>query len=140
MRIVLALIACLLPAVSAAQQPDFTGKWTIDLRTPEEQKRNLECGLAIFELVQTGDLITGDHSFATIGCGRQNEGGPKTVKGVVVGASAVLVVTSGRNGAVVMGKAVLDGDRMQWQTLQEIKPGKPEGDSPLILEKGTLRR
>jgi hypothetical protein len=140
MRAVLAVIAYLLPMTVAAQEPPFTGTWTIDLRTPEERKRKVECGLATFELVQTGDLIIGDHSFSTVGCGRLNEGGPETVKGVVVGKTAVLTVTSGRNGAVVMGKATLSGNRMHWKILHEIKPGEPEGDSPLILGNGTLRR
>lgn len=45
-----------------------------------------------------------------------------------------------RNGGIVMGKTTLVGDRLRWETLQEIKSGEPEGDSPLILGKGTLRR
>ena len=44
---------------------------------------------------------------ATSGCGRINAGGEGTVKGVVIGQTAVLVITSGRNGAIVMGTAKL---------------------------------
>jgi hypothetical protein len=140
LRIAATLAGCLLPIVCGAQTPSFTGKWSIDLRTAEERARKADCGLATFELVQTGDRITGDHSFVTVGCGRQNEGGPETVKGVVVGNIAVLVVTSGRNGAVVLGKAKLRGNRMRWQPIHDIKQGEPEGDSPLILGKAVLRR
>lgn len=140
MRTTLGLIALLLPVLVLAQQSSFTGTWLIDLRSSDERERSVECGMAIFELTQVGDVITGSHAFATPGCGRVNEGGPEAVKGKVTGASAVLVVTSARNGAVVEGKATLNGDQLQWQTLQEIKPGDPAGDSALILEKGTLHR
>lgn len=77
---------------------------------------------------------------ATPGCGRLNEGGEGTVKGVVVGRAAVLVVTSGRNGAIVLGRATLHGSFLDWKTLEDIKQGEPEGDSPLILGKGRLAR
>jgi hypothetical protein len=50
------------------------------------------------------------------------------------------VVTSGRNGAVVMGTATLQGGALHWQTLEEIRAGEPEGDSPLILGEGVLTR
>jgi len=136
----LILLGCVLPAFALAAGPDFTGTWTIDLRTKAERKRKLECGVAAFELAQSGDLITGDHTFSTVGCGRLNEGGPETVKGVVVGNTAILVVTSGRNGAIVMGKATRSQDRLRWVTLQEVKPSETPGDSPLILGSGTLIR
>ncbi len=42
---------------------------------------------------------------ATVDCGRLNEGGEGTVTGVVTGNTAVLVVTSGRNGAIMLGTA-----------------------------------
>lgn len=134
------MIACLLPLNSLAADLDFSGTWTIDLRTSAERKRGVECGGASFTLVQKGQAITGDHSFATVGCGRLNEGGPETVKGVVVGNVAILVVTSGRNGAIVMGKATRVRNRLQWETLQEVKASETEGDSALILSKGVLVR
>ncbi|TAJ16269.1 MAG: hypothetical protein EPO47_07715 [Rugosibacter sp.] len=125
---------------ASAAEASFNGTWSIDLRSKAEQKRRVECGLATFVLVQNGNKISGDHTFSTPGCGRLNEGGEGTVKGVVVGNTAVLVVTSGRNGAVVMGKATTNGAFLLWQTLEEIKQGEPEGDSPLILGKGRLAR
>ncbi len=125
------------PAVGFAT--DFSGVWTKDLRTKAEIKNKTECGSALFELKQTGDQITGSHSFATAGCGRLNEGGEGTVRGVVVGDTAVLTVISGRNGAVVLGRAKRKGNVLHWQYLDEIKSGEPEGDSPLILNTTTLR-
>ena len=134
--VLLVLISSLMSTAALAAGPDFSGTWTIDLRTTEQRKRNAECGSASFELKQTGDQIVGDHTFATADCGRLNEGGEGTVKGVVVGNSAVLVVTSGRNGAIIMGKATRTANRLRWVTLQEIKA--VEGDSALILSKGVL--
>jgi hypothetical protein len=75
---------------------------------------------------------------AVAGCGRLNEGGP--VKGVVVGNTAVLVVTSGRNGAIAMGTAKLSNGKLRWRVVEEISAGSPEGDSPLILGNGSLAR
>lgn len=74
------------------------------------------------------------------GCGRINEGGDGTVKGAVIGQTAVLVVTSGRNGAIVMGTAKLQNGWLRWQTLEEIRPGMVEGDSPIILGQGVLSK
>jgi hypothetical protein len=126
--------------ISRAGPPDFSGHWSVDLRNPAERKRGMECGSAEFDLAQQDTRIVGSHSMATVGCGRLNEGGDETVKGVVVGDTAVLVVTSGRNGAVVMGTAKLRGGKLHWQTLEDIRPGEPEGDSPLIMGKGVLVR
>lgn len=124
-----------LPALAA--DTDFSGRWRIDLRTTKERQQQRDCGGATFVLKQAGDRIVGNHTFATVGCGRLNEGGDETVKGIVVGATAVLVVTSGSNGAVVFGKATRQGDRLQWSTVDEVAPGQPEDDA-LILQKGTL--
>ena len=135
-HLLLVIIACC-PALGFAA--DFSGVWTKDLRTAAEIKNKAECGNARFELKQTRDQITGSHSFATVGCGRLNEGGEGTVRGVVVGGVAVLTVISGRNGAVVIGKAKRKGDVLHWQYLDEMKPGEPEGDAPLILNTTTLR-
>lgn len=121
-----------------AKEENFTGTWVKDLRSKSERERGVECGMALFSLLQVGAKITGDHTFSTPGCGRLNEGGDGTVKGLVIGTSAVLVVTSGRNNAIVMGKATRKGNTLHWITLEEIKGGDPEDDSPLILGKGIL--
>ena len=123
-------------STSAAEA--FTGTWAIDLRTPVERQRGVECGAAEFVLTQTGNDLTGTHSMTTSGCGQLNEGGP--VRGVVVGKTAVLVVTSGRNGAIAMGTAQILYGKLRWRQIEEIKAGEPEGDSPLILGSGSLVR
>jgi hypothetical protein len=142
--VVPALLGCLiaLPALSNAQQltAPFTGTWSIDLRTPAQKKEKVECGAATFKLVQTGTKIVGNHFFATPQCGRLNEGGEATVKGIAVGGTAVLVVTSGRNGQIVLGSATVRAGALHWQVTEEIKPGEPDGDSGLILHKGILQK
>lgn len=130
-------ILCLSSVGICTDKVNFEGTWVIDIR-PKSQ-RNAECGHAYFTLLQEGDRLCGDHTFATPNCGRLNEGFPGSVKGVIVGSTAVLIVTSGRNGAIVMGKATRKGSTLHWTTLEEIKAGESEGDSPLILDKGTLK-
>jgi hypothetical protein len=134
------LLLALVPFFCFAKQPSFSGTWNIDLRSTEERKLHFECGAATFELAQVGDKVSGNHYMSTPQCGRINEGGEGTVKGIAVGNTAILVVTSGRNGAIVLGRAKLKGDTLQWETTEEIRGGDPEGDSPLILSKGTLIR
>lgn len=134
------LLSACLPTVCLAQQAPFSGIWSIDLRSTQERRQRVECGTATLELSQTGDRIVGNHYMATSKCGRLNEGGDGTVKGIVVGNTAVLVVTSGRNGAIVLGSAKLDRGVLVWQATEEIKAGEPAGDSPLILDKGSLIR
>jgi hypothetical protein len=129
----------LLALETAYAQHPFTGEWEIDLRTPAQKSAGAECGKANFELDQAGDRVTGDHSMATVGCGRLNDGGEGTVEGAARGTTAILLVTSGRNGEVVRGRAVREGSSLHWQVLEQIRPGAPDGDSGLILGSGLLR-
>ena len=135
-----AVFSTLATAASTAAAAPFDGKWELDLRTPQEVRARAECGAAGFQLAQRGNKISGSHWFYTTGCGRMNEGGDETVVGEVHGRSATLTVTSSRNGAVVLGRAQLEGTSLRWQVLKELKPGEPEGDSPLILNRGLLKR
>jgi hypothetical protein len=128
------------PAIAQSLPAPFTGTWSIDLRTPSERKQKAECGTAVFTLSQTGSKIVGDHSMATPRCGRMNDGGEGTVKGIVVGRTAVLAVTSGRNGQVVLGSAQVRAGSLHWQVTEEIKAGEPEGDPGLILPSGVLHK
>ena len=115
---------------------NFEGKWVIDIRSAEEKKNNVECGMATFDLTQNGSNIVGTHEFYTPYCGRLNEGG--SVVGEAKGSTAILFVTSGRNGAIVKGRAQLKKGHLYWLILKQLKSGEPEGDSPLILNKGVL--
>ena len=123
---------------AVGQSHPFSGSWSIDLRTPPERAAGVACGEAVFELAQSGDRVTGEHSMAAPGCGRLNEPGCKSVSGVAIGRQAVLVVTSCRNGAVVLGKAERRGQNLYWHAVEELRPGEPMGDSALILSQGLL--
>lgn len=137
--LLISAIALVTQSVRAADTK-FSGTWSIDLRTPEQKAQKAECGEASFVLKQVGKEITGSHTMSTVGCGRLNEGGEGTVKGQIVGGRAVLLVTSGRNGATVKGVATLRNNVLFWETKEEVKAGAPAGDSPLILGKGSLTK
>lgn len=121
-----------------AEVTDFSGNWSIDLRDANESARNAECGRASFKLAQKGNRVTGSHEMSTVGCGRVNEGGDGTVQGAVSGNRAILLVTSGRNGAVVKGVATIESGMLHWVMTDQVKAGDPAGDSPLILAEGVL--
>jgi len=122
------------------QAADFTGLWTLDLRLAAQQQKGVKCGVAIFSLQQTESEIIGNHTYAIPGCGRVNDGGDRSVVGQVSENTAMLTVTSGRNGAVVRGRATLQGDDMYWRVLEILERGKPATDSPVILWEGKLKR
>jgi hypothetical protein len=126
-------------APSWAQDRSFAGEWEMDLPRPAAAAGTPECGRAGFRLKQSGTRITGEHWLVAPGCGDINEGGEGSVSGAVHGNAAVLVVTSALNGQVLRGRAMLEGDRLRWKVLQEMKPGTPAGDG-LILQEGVLRK
>ena len=136
MRTPLLVLAMLAGSSTAVAADGFSGRWTIDLRSPEQVESGLDCGFADFDLVQAGERLTGTHSFGTPGCGRVNDSGP--VSGVVVGPNkAVLIVTSDRTGAIAYGVAELTPDRdLDWRTVGYVQD--TDGDSPLILGQGRL--
>lgn len=140
MRMHALMLATLFTTTAVAGPPDFSGQWTLDFRTPAERSQKIECGSAEFVLTQQGNRVTGSHSMASVGCGRVNEGDGDSVKGVIVDQTAVLVVTSGRNGAVVFGIATVRDGSLHWEVLDEIYAGEPADDSPLIMWKGILSR
>src|SRR5262245_50951676 len=120
MRYLLAIVLGCWSVASLSADAVFNGAWTVDLRTADQRAAKVECGEAGFELVQIGKRVAGSHWFTTAGCGHQNEGGEGTVRGVVVGNTAVLVVTSSRNGAVVLGTATLEHGALRWEYVDEI--------------------
>ncbi|WP_165681354.1 hypothetical protein [Metapseudomonas otitidis] len=137
-RLLAALLLQATPALCLAEPTFFTGSWYLDLRTPEQQAAQAECGGAGFDLTQQGNTVHGTHYLATVNCGKLNDGGE--VRGTVTGSEAVLFVTSGRTGEVVKGKATLQGDTLRWQVLETVKAGEPEWEAGLVLREGALGR
>lgn len=140
MRLTCVAMALILSPSAMAQGADFSERWVIDLRTDAQRRDGVECGRASFTLIQDEERLTGSHAFSTPGCGRINEGGPGSVVGVVSGDTALLRVTSGRNGAQVRGTATLKDGKLVWETTGEVRAGTPAGDSALILNRGVLTR
>jgi len=58
LRSPLAVALSLLALDVMAATPDFSGRWTIDLRTPTELASKADCGNAWFVLQQKGETIT----------------------------------------------------------------------------------
>lgn len=129
-------LLALTPSLCAAADPSFTGMWSVDLRTGDQLNRDDICGGAGFNLQQTGKDIRGEHYNFPVGCGRVNEGGRNTVRGIANGSKAVLVVKSARNGAVAIGTAEKAG-RLLWHLEDYISNGEPQGDDQ-ILANGVL--
>lgn len=105
----------------------FTGQWVADLRTHEERARDVDCGTAKLVLQQVGDDLTGSADLATAECGRVDEGAE--VRGIVSAETAVILIRSARNGAVVVGTLTPRHDgNLQWQLQMQVLNGDPEGD------------
>jgi len=139
---VLTLLVLILTAINSAaidkstRITDFSGQWHLDLC---DKSVSDQCGGFTVYLVQSGNTICGDHFFATPGLGRINEGAPHSVTGLVRGNTADIIITSGRNGAELKVRAVVRDNLLNWEIVEEVKPGL-EGGSPLVLDKGKLRR
>jgi uncharacterized protein len=115
----------------------FSGQWHIALC---DKSVSEECGGFTVYLIQVGDKICGDYLFATPGGGRLNEGAPRSIIGTVAESNiANVVITSGRNDAVLKVRAAVDGDTLNWEVIEEVKHGM-EDESALVLEKGKLKR
>jgi hypothetical protein len=131
------LSACVSSSALAEGLPsNFTGNYSVDICPDGVSK---PCGRASLTLLQNGLRICGDHTFVTPGAGRMNEGFAGSVRGTVVGDIAVLVITSGRNGGVVLIRTQLSGSNLKWETVEQVSEGSPPGDA-LIFGSGILRR
>ncbi|MGZ5050952.1 MAG: lysozyme inhibitor LprI family protein [Methylobacter sp.] len=115
----------------------FSGQWHLALC---DKSISEECGGFTVYLIQTGKKICGDHLFATSGGGRLNEGAPRSIIGSVTDNNvADITISSGRNGATFKARAIVNGDVLSWDVIEEIKRGS-EDDSALVLDKGNLER
>src|SRR6185436_11652410 len=95
----LTLFLAVVAGPSVAQVPSFAGAWAEPLCAHGDRER---CGGFFLYIVQKGSRLCGDHFAATPGLGRLNEGGPRSIVGTVVGKTAVVSVTSGRDESVFL--------------------------------------
>jgi hypothetical protein len=138
MRVTVIVIQALLTLFvsGAIAAGPFSGVW--GARACGKEKNPDYCGGFYLTLTQVGDRICGDHSSATVGLGRLNEGAAQSVRGRVIGNTAVVVIKSGRDGTEYLARATRNGNFLDWRLLEELKPGGGP-DSPLIWVKGHLR-
>ena len=131
MKTSLLLAAVLFGSIpAAAGNANFAGNWTSDTRPAEMRSRDDICGNVSLVLTQDGEDIHGAYYNAPVGCGRIEDGGQ--VHGVAIGNSAVLTITSARNGAVAIGVARISSGRLTWTLKEYATDGEPSGDD-LIL-------
>lgn len=135
-RLLIAVCTTFLMSVPAsAASFTLTGAWGVKWCDKDPQHA---CGGFYLYLVQQGNRICGDHFYATLNVGRLNEGGPKSIIGVVSGTKAKVTIRSGRNNSVFRAHIKRSGKTLDWLLLEQIKTG--EGDEPLIHEKARLVR
>lgn len=138
-KMLLVLLLVALPMFSHAGEQEergFSGQWHLELC---DKRVSEQCGGFTVYLVQTGKKICGDHFFVTPGLGRLNEGAPRSIIGTITGNVADIVITSGRNGTVFRVRAMVKDDVLRWEIVEEVERGA-EGDSALVLDKGSLKR
>jgi hypothetical protein len=123
------VIACALLAGCVSGSPvhdkrvDFSGTWSVQWCSKTDL--SLDCGGFNVSLVQRNESICGDFGGALVGLRQVDEG---TVIGSAVGDTAILVVESMRNQAILLVRAERSGDTMRWKVIDEVKRGGDDID------------
>jgi hypothetical protein len=112
----------------AADTPSFQGSWAVPLCALGDPEK---CGGFELYLVQRGTRLCGDHFAATPGLGRLNEGAPRSVVGTVTGNTAVVAITSGRDGSILLARITRTSSGLRWKVAERVKEGE-QAESPLI--------
>jgi hypothetical protein len=124
-------------AWATPKQADLSGVWGSD--RCGESGQEASCGTFMLYLVQNKDRICGSYFGARQHLSQVDEGEPKSVRGVVVGNTAVVSIESGRNGAIYLGTARKSGGTLHWQVVETIK--KPSfGDVELIASDQSMKK
>jgi len=124
----LALALLFTGSALAADAPSFQGSWTVPLCALGDPEK---CGGFELYLVQRGTRLCGDHFAATPGLGRLNEGAPRSVAGTVLGKTAVVAITSGRDGSVLLARIERTAKGLSWKVIERVKEGE-QADGALI--------
>ena len=116
---------------------DLSGVWGSD--RCNESSQEASCGTFVLYLVQKGDRICGSYFGGRSHLSQVDEGGPRSVLGVVVGNTAVVSIESGRNGAIYLATTRKSGGTLRWKTVGIIK--KPSsGDVDFIAPDQSMER
>lgn len=113
------------------------GAWTATLCDRPDPA--MECGSFVLHLIRTEEGLCGEHFVATPGAARLDEGDPGSVLGSGRGGDAVLVVRSGRNGALYMGRVQRRGAGLVWTRVGMVDAGSDD-EPPILPDTLTLRR
>lgn len=136
---VLCMCAFVFAASCAAMPPAnerahvFDGAWAVEWCSRTDPA--LDCGGFDIDLVQRGERICGEFGGALVGLRQVDEG---RIVGSAVGDTAILVVESTRNQAIVLVRAERRGERLHWKVVEEIKEGS--GDIDVIASDDVLER
>jgi hypothetical protein len=124
-------------AWAGSRPSDLSGAWASDRCGDSGQKSS--CGAFVLYLVQNKDRICGSYFGARQHLSQVDEGEPRSVRGVVVGNTAVVSIESGRNGAIYLGAARKSGGTLHWQVVEAIK--KPSsGDVDIIAADQSMKK
>lgn len=102
----------------AAEGAAFGGRWKMEWC--DGARPDLDCGGFSATLVQDGERLCGDYGSALINLRQVDEG---RIVGTIVGNTAVLAVTSHRNGTIVLVRAQRRGNALHWREVDNIRSG-----------------
>ena len=117
--------------------PDFSGVWGSD-RCGNAGKE-ASCGALVIYLVQKKDRICGSYFGTRQHLSQVDEGEPRSVRGLVVGNTAVVSIESGRNGAIYLGTARKSGGTLHWEVVETIRKAS-SGDMDLIASNQSMKK
>jgi hypothetical protein len=115
----------------------MVGAWTARLCDRPDPK--MACGSFVLHLIQTEEGLCGEHFLATPGAARLDEGEPGSVLGSGRGSEAVLVVKSGRNGALYMARVQRRGAALGWTRVGMVDAGS-DAEPPILPDTLSLQR
>lgn len=125
------------PAWAGPWVTDLSGVWGSGRCSGSDQEAS--CGTFVLYLVQNKDRICGSYFGGRPHLSQVDEGGPRSVLGVVVGNTAVVSIESGRNGAIYLATARKSGDSLRWQTVETVK-NPPFGDVDFVASDQSMKR
>jgi len=125
------------PAWAGPRLADLSGVWGSDRCSESGQEAS--CGTFMLYLVQNKDRICGSYFGGRPHLSQVDEGEPRSVRGVVVGNTAVISIESSSSGAIYLATARRSGHSLRWQTVGTVK-NPPFGDVDFIASDQWMKR